>query len=243
VDFSSHPSGIDFVLFGQAHLVAVAIVLGINLSVIWLRDSFGEKAREWFRIVLAVFILATEISYQGWRGCVGIYTLRDSLPFHLCAVMSLVAPLMLLTRNQVLYELVYFLGIGGATQAIVTPDVGAYGYPHWRFFASFMAHGGIVTAAIYMTVVERRRPSWSSIVRVGGVMLAYMAVIEVVNFQIGSNYLFIARKPDFPTLIDHLGPWPWYILSLIGVGLVSCFVLHLPFLIRDRLRASRAANG
>lgn len=53
------------------------------------------------------------------------------------------------------------------------------------------------------------------------------------NALLGSNYMFIARKPDDPSLIDVLGPWPWYILSLEAVGLAICFILYLPFAIKD----------
>ncbi|GAB4481644.1 MAG: hypothetical protein OHK0031_03670 [Anaerolineales bacterium] len=33
-----------------------------------------------------------------------------------------------------IYELLYFMGIGGALQALLTPDVGIYGFPHYRYF-------------------------------------------------------------------------------------------------------------
>jgi uncharacterized membrane protein YwaF len=45
--------------------------------------------------------------------------------------------------------------------------------------------------------------------------------------------------------MDFLGPWPWYILSLAGLALVSSLVNYLPFLIgglvSGRSRAKRAA--
>lgn len=33
-----------------------------------------------------------------------------------------------------------------------------YAFPHFRFFQVFLSHGGIVTAAIYMTFIEGYRP-------------------------------------------------------------------------------------
>jgi uncharacterized membrane protein YwaF len=41
-----------------------------------------------------------------------------------------------------------------------------------------------------------------------------MIFVGLVNWAIGSNYMFIARKPDTPSLIDVLGPWPLYIIWL-----------------------------
>jgi hypothetical protein len=56
---------------------------------------------------------------------------------------------------------------------------------------------------------------------------------------LGSNYLFIMRPPDTPSLIDMLGPWPWYILSLEAIALALCLLLYLPYALRDR----RSAGG
>jgi uncharacterized membrane protein YwaF len=41
-----------------------------------------------------------------------------------------------------------------ALQAILTPDLGIYDFPHFRYFQVFISHGLIVTAALYMTLVE-----------------------------------------------------------------------------------------
>ena len=60
-----------------------------------------------------------------------------------------------------------------------------------------------------------------------------MVIIFFVNLAIGSNYLFVAGKPDFPTLLDMLAPWPWYIIELEAIAFAIFFVLYIPFLIKD----------
>jgi uncharacterized membrane protein YwaF len=37
--------------------------------------------------------------------------------------------------------------------------------------------------------------------------------------------------------MDFLGPWPWYVLSLAGLALVSSLIYYLPFLIGDLVAA------
>jgi hypothetical integral membrane protein (TIGR02206 family) len=140
---------------------------------------------------------------------------------------------MLITKSYRLYEFAYFLGIGGATQALLTPSLGIYGFPHFRFFQIFIAHGSIVTAAIYMTVIEQYRPYWTSLLHAVVGANLYMLLVGLVNALIGSNYMFIAHKPDTPSLLDVLGPWPWYILSAEAVGLAVGLLLYLPFALRD----------
>jgi hypothetical integral membrane protein (TIGR02206 family) len=129
------------------------------------------------------------------------------------------------------------LGIAGATQALLTPDAGRYGYPHFRAFQVIISHGAIVTSALFMTLVEGYRPTWGSLKRVliGGNL--YMAVIFVLNLVIGSNYLFIAHKPETASLMDVLPPWPVYILFLEILGIVMSLVLYLPFYLGDLKRS------
>ncbi|GAK52247.1 conserved hypothetical integral membrane protein [Candidatus Moduliflexus flocculans] len=155
------------------------------------------------------------------------------LPLHLCSALVWTSAIMLLTRSYRLYEFIYFLGIGGATQALLTPDAGIYGFPHYRWFQTFLAHILIVSSVVYMTAVERYRPTWKSLKRAIIALNIYAAFVGVVNALLGSNYLFIARKPDIPTLLDQLAPWPWYILELEVLALIVFVLLYVPFAFYD----------
>jgi hypothetical integral membrane protein (TIGR02206 family) len=155
------------------------------------------------------------------------------LPLHICSIMVFASAFMLVTRNATIYEFSYFMGIGAAMQALLTPDAGIYGFPHFRFFQTLIAHGLIIFSALYMTWIEKFRPYPKSLLRVFIGMNIYMAVIFIFNQLIGSNYLFIAHKPETASLIDMLGPWPLYILSLEGIGIAVCLLLYLPFFLKD----------
>lgn len=229
-------------MFGPAHLVALGLVLAVNLALIPLRRVLGEAGRRLFRFGLAALIAVMFLAVAVWRVWVGFWDVRVDLPLHLCDLTALLSIALLLTRSRRLYEFVYFLGVGGALQALVTSNVGIYGFPHLYFFSSMSIHGGIITTGVYFTVVEGFRPTWRSLWRVAGWMLAYTAAIFGLNLLLGSNYLFIARRPDFPSLIDELGPWPWYVLGLIAVGVASLLVLYLPFALKDWCGRARAGS-
>jgi len=71
-----------------------------------------------------------------------------------------------------------------------------------------------------------------------------MLVIFILNQVLGSNYLFIAHKPETASLMDMLGPWPWYILSLEVIALAMCLLLYMPYAIRDqRARGNVSAES
>ena len=126
------------------------------------------------------------------------------------------------------------MGIGGAIQAVITPEAGIYGFPHYRVFQTLVAHGAIVTAGIFMTVVEGFRPTWGSFKRTVIWLNVYALFVTGINLLIGSNYLYTIHKPTTASLIDFLGPWPYYLLALEGIAILLCFLLYLPWLIKDR---------
>ena len=149
---------------------------------------------------------------------------------------------MLLTKSYPIYEFAYFLGIAGASQAVLTPEAGIYGFPHYRIFQTLFAHGAIVTAAIFMTVVEGYRPTWKSLKRVVIWLNIYALLVTGINLLIGSNYLYTLQKPATASLIDLLGPWPVYLLALELIALLFCFLLYLPWMIKDRNARPKSAK-
>ena len=155
------------------------------------------------------------------------------LPLQVCSLLVWLGGWMLVTKSYKIYEFMYLIGIGGAIQALATPDLGIYGFPHFRFFQTFISHGLIVTSAIYMTVVEGFRPTWKSLLRVAIWMNIYMVAIYFLNTAIGSNYLMVNHKPETPSLLDLLPAWPIYILYMEGLGILTFILLYTPFVIKD----------
>jgi hypothetical integral membrane protein (TIGR02206 family) len=148
---------------------------------------------------------------------------QTMLPFHLCSALAL--PIYAGHQEHASTSSL-FPRHCRAAQALLTPDAGMYGFPHFRAFQVMMSHGAIITAAITMTFVEGFRPTWASVKRVFIGANLYMIVIFIFNQLIGSNYLFIAHKPETASLMDMLPPWPWYILYLEAIGLALCLLLY-----------------
>jgi uncharacterized membrane protein YwaF len=53
--------------------------------------------------------------------------------------------------------------------------------------------------------------------------------------------MYVSRKPEFATAIDYMGPWPWYILGLELLGLLSFVLIYLPFAVRDTIAMRSSA--
>jgi hypothetical integral membrane protein (TIGR02206 family) len=234
--FSKNWSGAPFELFGTAHLVGLGVVGLLAVFIITLGRHTTDEGKRALRFILAGILLAAETSWHLWNYFTGQWSVQTMLPFHLCSALVWLSILMLLTKNLLIYEFAYLLGIAGALQALLTPDAGIYGFPHYRFFQTLTSHGAIITAALYMTLVEGFRPTPSSLKRVVIGSNLYMIAIFILNFIIGSNYMFVARKPDTASLLDVLPPWPWYIAIVELLGLAFILAFYAPFAVIDNRR-------
>jgi hypothetical integral membrane protein (TIGR02206 family) len=238
--FAANFAGPAFELFGTAHFAALGALLLLNLLLLRLKHA-NDETKATVRWILALILFFNEIAWHYWNYTIGRWTIQTMLPLHLCSVLVWASAWMLVTKSYKIYEFAYLIGIAGAVQALATPDLGIYGFPHFRFFQTFLSHGLIVTSAIYMTVVEGFRPTWKSLPRVFVWTNIYAGVIYYINTVIGSNYLNINYKPATPSLLDLLPPWPIYIVYMELLGIACMLLLYLPFVAKD-LRARYLLN-
>ncbi|CAI6084534.1 YwaF family protein [Cohnella rhizoplanae] len=157
-----------------------------------------------------------------------------ALPLELCSLMIWLTALMVLTGSRRLYEITFFLGILGAVQALATPDLTAP-FPTFGFAHFFLGHILIVFSNLYMTIVEGYRPTLRSALRAFGWLQLLAVPAAIADALAGTNFMFLARKPPSASLLDLLGPWPWYLLQLEAVALALCLLLLGIVKLADRL--------
>jgi hypothetical integral membrane protein (TIGR02206 family) len=161
----------------------------------------------------------------------------------LCDVVAFVSAAALWTRRQILVELTYFWGLAGTANGLISPDLAVH-FPHYLFLQYFIAHGTIVAAALLLVVGLRIKPRRGAVTRVVALTLALVAVDAAANLVTGGNYMYLHHPPAMPSLLDLMGPWPWYILTSTILALAIFAALELPFFIgrHERLNESKAAS-
>lgn len=234
--FEFNYSGIEFRTFSNTHVLTLLSLIVINtLFLIVLKKN--DRLRKMFRYSTAVVLIIVELTFYIWEWRRGTFSVSTSLPLDICGMAMIFSIIVLLNGNKFLYQIIFFWGLGGATQALLTPDL-YFSFPHFIFLRFFFVHACIITTVLYFTIVEKYRPFPSSIWKAVVFSLGYLAVIGIFNLTFDSNYMYICNKPSDPTIIDYLGEWPLYILSLIGVGVCSMLICYLPFYIGDCLEKS-----
>ena len=223
----------QFEFFGFAHVVAMGVVLAVPIILtLVVKRLDSARATQAICNGFAGVIALNEVLNWSYRiAMVGVHEfVQEYMPLHVCGITVFAVVAMLVFRRQTAYEIAYFWGLVGATNAVVTPQLDI-GYPQYRFFQYFIAHGGIVAAALFATWGLGMRPTGRSVLRVF-VLLNVLAVVLIgVNLMLGSNYMFLCHPPVTKSPFFFL-PWPWYLLFLDGIALVLFYVLFIPFLRR-----------
>ena len=216
--------------FTFEHFAAIGAGAAVTATLIAMGRS-GHRGQLVSTGILAFLNLAAFAIVQiGWRTMPGA-TLEHAIPGHLCDISSILAGFALLTRRPRLCELTYFWGLAATIQGLLTPAI-QVGFPSGPFFAFFLQHFAIVAAALYLPTVDGWRPDspwWRSPARAWLWANVYLAFAMVLNAWLGTNFAFAAHKPENPSLLDYLGPWPWYLLSMQGLAVVFFTLLALPF--------------
>ncbi|MEY4484973.1 MAG: hypothetical protein RL693_2425 [Verrucomicrobiota bacterium] len=213
---------------GTSHLVVLGLTAALTFLMIALaRCHFHRSARvgEWILAIILVLQFPVNI-YIAWR--MGTLSASTNLPCHLCDFASFIGAYALIKKRPLACELLYFWGIAGTMQGLLTPAL-TYDWPHPRFIVFFALHGGVVLAALYVVFGRRQIPRKGAVLVAFQLLAVYALLAGTADFFTGGNYGFLRSKPPTASLLDHLGPWPWYIGSLLLLSLTIFALLDLPF--------------
>ncbi|MGB0992651.1 MAG: TIGR02206 family membrane protein [Akkermansiaceae bacterium] len=219
-----------FILYGRDHIGALValLLLSVVLILSCRRSADSLLSRSGVAILAFCALAAYPINQLAYIWGDTPVTQDNLIPLHLCDLAAFLGGLALLTRKNIFCELCYFWGLAGTLQGLLTPNL-AYGFPHPVFISFFLQHGVIVIIALLLPlglgwVPEKRAP-----LRAMAWLLAYAAVIYLINLWLGTNFAFLMHKPAGASLLDVMGPAPIYIIWLILLAGVFFVLLDLPF--------------
>lgn len=224
----------NFNLFSKGHI----LILGFILAIILLMFTNKEKLRNPdIRIkvgrLIACILLLQSFFQHFWYIERGMFTLKESLPLYLCRITVILCVFMIFKESYSLFELVYFWGLGGATQALLTPDTGGFLFPHWMCIQFFIGHGGILVAAFFMMVAYGYRPTLRSLKKTFHWSYIYLIFVGMFNYLVDGNYSYLRSKPLASSILDRFPPYPYYI-PIIVAGMFFIFtLLYIPYYIYD----------
>jgi len=220
--------GIRFL--GFEHFLIIFITCSLCLWLpLFARKRLARRQQMRVQRGLSVIICSGILMAIIYPMATGSFQWRQDLPLHLCDLFALILPLLFwkqLPRHLV--EVFYYIIVGGTVQGVLTPDL-SDSFPHPLYFSYWIVHCGLVLYIIFVVIVWKIYPRISGIFKSFLWLNIYALLMLVFNVLTGSNYLFLMEKPQFGSILDLLGPWPWYILAAEPLALLIFWLIWLPF--------------
>lgn len=228
-EFDPYHAG-TFEYMSASHVIVLLFIAILILFLFLYKSKFSSSPllKELLRWSLASVLILSQLTLEIWYQAYGLWDIKNTLPLELCSLTLILSIVMLITKSRVLYIFVFYAGIGGALAALLTPNLG-YAFPHFRFIQFFIAHGAIILSALYMIWIENYKLSFWSVPIVFVLLNMAAGFVWFINQITGANYMFLSHKPDTPSILDLLGPYPLYIFMEEILALILFLILYFLF--------------
>jgi hypothetical integral membrane protein (TIGR02206 family) len=231
-----------FEAFTPEHTLLLALLLvgAVVLGRVGVRQrGSGDPVR--FRRTFAVLIPLFTVPFQVLQLLPGDFTLDTSIPLQVCDLSWMVAVWALWTRDARAIALLYFWGLTLDLQAAITPSLGQT-FPDPRYFMFWGMHFLTFWATVYVVCLVGG-PSWRGYRFALAATALWAALVMGFNGLAGTNYGYLARKPDTASLLDLLGPWPLYVGAEVAVLAVGWAIMTWPWVHARRTAPERPSAG
>jgi hypothetical integral membrane protein (TIGR02206 family) len=224
------PSNLKLSLYGRTHLIwlGIIVVFIILLSIFYTRLKPYQKRQ--FKKSYALFIIFFELLRQITYLVLGRYEL-GLLPLHLCGLTELLILLHAFTKNKVIKESLYAMGLIGALMALLFADWLGYPVVHFQSIHSFVTHGLLLGYVVMLLWSQELKPNEKLLPQVFILFFLICFGLYYFNKQYGTNFFFLNYpSPGSPLVIfeEWVGN-PGYIGLTVILLLIVWFIMYLPW--------------
>lgn len=238
------PQSLHSSLFSAQHLLSIAMVV-CSWAVLTLIFKDRSNEAKWrFLVLISLILPLNECAQVLWYRAVGQFSWGYTLPLHLCSLMCLILPLMTITRNKLLQEYSFAMGLAPALMTLITPDV--YYYPSFSFIyiQTMLGHGIICFIPIFLIFGMGFRPDIRNLPKVVSILVVLALIITPINYITDGNYFFLRYPaPGSPMeYFQQIAGSPGYLVLTFLLGCVLWACLYLPFIIIERAAGHKKAK-
>jgi|TARA_B110000116_G_scaffold67950_1_gene58567 hypothetical integral membrane protein (TIGR02206 family) len=221
----------SFELFGLSHWTAILIFIFLLIFLpFYSKSHLSINQQKSLGNILGFLIF---INFPIWvllEFIGGSFDVKLHLPLHLCRFANLLLPFVMLRRNEFLFQILFYWGLSGMFQAIITPDI-VQDFPHFHYFRFFIGHHLMIVALMYIIIVYKMKPTIEGLKNSFFGLNLFLVIAFLANILLDANYFWIMEKPPTGSLLDYMGPWPWYILTAEFLALAHFALAYFIFIL------------
>jgi len=220
----------QFRAFGVSHGVVIVVLVVVAAALVVIGRRYrGTHLERRLSQALAPLFAAVVVPVELHWLLAGQQEIKYSLPLQLCDLAAAAVVWALWSYSSTAFALSYFWGLTLTSQAFISPELSGPDFPSLQFLSFFGMHSVVLWAAIYLTWGVGLRPDWRSYRVAVLVTIGWAVVMFAVDRLTGTNYGFLTAKPVVRSLLDVLGPWPWYLLGELVLGATAWALITWPW--------------
>lgn len=213
----------------------------IALTVIKRKSLQNWKGDARFRYVLSFLIILAELAYY-WRimyvgNEYGLQTLITRLPLQLCQWGAVCAAYMIVSLNDTLFGMNYYISLVGAGIALLVPQnvIPKTGPAYFRYYQFWMEHCLPIYVTVYAMAVHHKKPRYRDVWISFGAMVLLAIPANIANLMFEeADYLYLKTKIP---LIPEIYPLKVAVYSIVII--VSFHLLYGAFRLAEHLRKTK----
>ncbi len=238
------PRELHSTLFSFQHLLTIGMIICLWVILILTFKDRSIKTRWRLLKTTSLLLPLLEAGMMVWYKSVGQFSIGYVLPLHLCSLMCIILPVMVFTKNKLLMEYSYAMGIAPSFMTLFTPDV--YYYPTFSFIyiQTMLVHGIICFIPIFLIFSMGYRPNIRKLPKTVAILFGLVIIIIPVNYFTDGNYFFL-RYPAKGSIMEYFANFvgsPGYLIPVFFVGCILWLLMYLPFVLIEQKKKCKKPN-
>ncbi len=242
--FGRGPIGYEFNYFSLAHILPLMALILLIILLFIFRNKIKHSPYEYnIRITLAAFIIINEMMFVWDQVYLGVASISNDMPLHLCGIGMYVTAFMLLLNSKKIFEVFYFWILCGAVMGLITPaalvlnDYPDFGPMNFRYYQYFIGHSALIIFIFYMIFISKYIITFKSFIKSYIILNIYALFILFINYLIDANYLYLRGAIDGASLLDILPKFPYNIIVLDVLAFIAFLIAYLPWYFINKKKA------
>ena len=183
---------------GTEWLLIVISVSILIFLVLFIGNKISKNNKEMYAKILGYIMIAFFIINHVLLVIIDNWEASKELPLHLCSISGLICCVIMflpVNKRQFLFEFLFYCGIIGGVQAILTPALEVYQGYNYFYVQFFFKHAMIIAFPIYLRNnlgMKLTKFSWLKTF----IFLNFLMLLNIqVNKKIGSNFMYVSNPP------------------------------------------------
>lgn len=234
--------------FSLTHILSLLFVPVFTVGMYYLLRDRSEKTQKMVLFLLSLWGIVSMIF-----NLLYFKSPFEDLPLHLCAFNAMVLPVVVLTKNKILGNVLFLWCLGAVAALILNNEMCEYSFFSWPIFFYYWPHVMEFSIPILLVCLKLIKKDPKCIYSSLGITVAIYTVVHFINLalnryirahdirnpegeQILANYMY-SLAPNNPLVEWFMKLIPggyWHMYLTIPIMAVYLLIVYAPEILRKR---------